>query len=68
MINWYLPEADLNDKTIEISMSQDTKLSYVFIKNHLMDTTHPLNMIASVFVESYVNHYSAEILNNSEMY
>lgn len=49
-------------------MKPNIRQLFIFIKTHIMNEEHPVNKIAAVFVQNYVDFYSNEILNNSEKF
>lgn len=58
-------EIILQTETID-QMKPNIKQLFIFIKTHIMNDEHPINRIAGVFVQNYVDFYSREILNNAE--
>jgi len=62
-----IEEIMLHTKTIDTMKPRVVQL-FVFIKNQLMNSDHPINKIAKCFVDNYVDYYSKQILMNAEKF
>lgn len=47
-------------------MKPRVKKMFQLIKTQLMDKEHPLNILSREFVESYVEHYSTQIIEDMQ--
>lgn len=62
-----IDEEAKNIQTIDTMCPHVQKL-FIIVKKQLMDPEHPLNMVATEFVESYVDFYNEKIHQNIEQF